>query len=141
MFDLDHFKSINDSYGHAVGDEALRLFAATVSTNMRDTDVIARFGGEEFVALLPGTIEDAVIAADRVRRAFESIGHKVGQHLLGATVSIGAASNRAAVNIEELIGAADAALYRAKLNGRNRVEQAGDEWEPHLPFVPMRAAA
>ena len=141
MFDLDHFKSINDSYGHAVGDEALRLFASTVGSSMRANDVIARFGGEEFVALVPGPIEDAVIAADRVRCAFETAGREVGQYRLGATVSVGAATGRATMDIEELIGNADAALYRAKLNGRNRVEQAGAEAETVVPFMPARAAA
>jgi diguanylate cyclase (GGDEF)-like protein len=141
MFDLDHFKSINDSYGHAVGDDALRLFASTVATNMRANDIIARFGGEEFVALLPGPIEDAVIAADRVRGAFEVAGREVGQYRLGATVSVGAATGSATIDIEELIGNADAALYRAKLNGRNRVEQAAIDGKMAVSFVPTRAAA
>ena len=142
MFDLDHFKSINDSYGHAVGDDALRLFAATVSASMRANDVIARFGGEEFVAILPGNITDAVIAADRVRIAFEAAALEVGERRLGATVSVGAACGDAGTDIEVLIGDADAALYRAKLNGRNRVEQASDEKEPaSMLHVPTRKAA
>jgi diguanylate cyclase (GGDEF)-like protein len=126
MFDLDHFKSINDKYGHAFGDEALRLFAATATINMRANDVIARFGGEEFVAILPGNVTDAVIAAERVRLAFEETGAAIGVHQLGATVSVGAACGEASRDIEELIGEADAALYRAKTNGRNRVELANE---------------
>jgi diguanylate cyclase (GGDEF)-like protein len=141
MFDLDHFKSINDSYGHAVGDEALRLFASTIGSTMRADDVIARFGGEEFVALLPGPIEDAVIAADRVRCAFEVAGRQLGQHRLGATVSVGAATGGAITDIEELIGNADAALYRAKLNGRNRVEHVGAGAMTIPGLVPILAAA
>jgi diguanylate cyclase (GGDEF)-like protein len=142
MFDLDHFKSINDNFGHAVGDDALRLFAQTVSANMRDNDVVARFGGEEFVAMLPGTILDAVIAAERVRLAFEIAGRAVGAHALEATVSVGAATGTAHADVEELIGNADAALYRAKLNGRNCVERAHSG--PLLvasPPLPVRAAA
>jgi diguanylate cyclase (GGDEF)-like protein len=127
MFDLDHFKSINDSYGHSVGDDALRLFASTVSSTMRANDVIARFGGEEFVAILPGNITDAVIAADRVRLAFDAAAIEVGEGRLAATVSVGAACGAAMSDIEQLIGNADAALYRAKLNGRNRVEKAGTD--------------
>ena len=122
MFDLDHFKSINDHHGHAVGDEALRLFAATASANMREDDVIARFGGEEFVAMLPGTMADAVIAAERVRRAYEAAGRAIGEWQLEATVSVGVACGAPNANIGQLIGHADAALYRAKRNGRNCVE-------------------
>jgi diguanylate cyclase (GGDEF)-like protein len=142
MFDLDHFKSINDSYGHAVGDQALRLFAETVGTSMRASDVLARFGGEEFVALLPGTIEDAVVAAERVRQSFEAAARQVGDHKLGATVSIGVASASARKDIDELIGDADAALYRAKLNGRNRVEHSlpSDHGLANA-MMPLQAAA
>jgi GGDEF domain-containing protein len=67
IFDLDHFKSINDRFGHAIGDEALKLFAATASKTLRASDVFARFGGEEFVVLLPGSLAEATAAADRVR--------------------------------------------------------------------------
>lgn len=143
MFDLDHFKSINDSYGHGVGDDALRLFASTVSSTMRANDVIARFGGEEFVAILPGTITDAVIAADRVRLAFEAAAIDVGERRLAATVSVGAACGAAMSDIEQLIGNADAALYRAKLNGRNRVEMAGTDGTPTglAPAPGVRNAA
>src|SRR5207253_7270451 len=84
-----HCKSINDSHGRAVGDDALRLFATTMRANLRDSDIIARFGGEEFVAMLPGTITDAAIAAERVRLAFEAAGRALGEHHLGATVSVG----------------------------------------------------
>jgi diguanylate cyclase (GGDEF)-like protein len=122
MFDLDHFKSINDRYGHAVGDEALKVFAATVAANLRDDDVVARFGGEEFVAMLPGTMTDAGIAAERVRLAFEAAGRAIGEWQLEATVSIGVACGAPNANIGQLLGHADAALYRAKRNGRNRVE-------------------
>jgi diguanylate cyclase (GGDEF)-like protein len=145
MFDLDHFKSINDNYGHAVGDDALRLFAMTVGSTMRANDVIARFGGEEFVAMLPGTIEDAVVAAERVRLAFEAAAVEIDDRRLCATVSVGAASGSPRMDIDELIGDADAALYRAKANGRNRVEHHGPDDRQRAstirPIRPMRAAA
>jgi diguanylate cyclase (GGDEF)-like protein len=142
MFDLDHFKAINDRFGHAVGDDALRLFARIVGGNLRDHDIVARFGGEEFVAMLPGSIADAMIAAERVRLAFEAAGRAVGVHNLDVTVSVGAATGAAHAEVEDLIGNADAALYRAKLNGRNRVEKAhGGPLLVATPFAPARAAA
>lgn len=121
-FDLDHFKSINDRFGHAVGDEALRVFAATAGTNMRTGDVVARIGGEEFVALIPGDIDAAAAAAERVRRAFVEAGRLISGQAVAATVSIGAVSGPAGMDIHALLGWADYALYSAKRNGRNRVE-------------------
>jgi diguanylate cyclase (GGDEF)-like protein len=121
-FDLDHFKQVNDKHGHAAGDAALRLFAAITNANLRTTDLIGRFGGEEFVAMLPGNLADATIAAERVRSAFEAVGVTVSGHRMDATVSIGVASGSPHMEIFELLGCADAALYRAKHNGRNRVE-------------------
>jgi diguanylate cyclase (GGDEF)-like protein len=141
MFDLDHFKSINDSFGHAVGDDALRLFASIIGTTMRANDVIARFGGEEFVAMLPGTMTEAVGAAERVRLAFEAAALEMEEGRLGATVSIGVASGQPGADIDTLIGNADAALYRAKLSGRNRVEQADEDAKLTLLQMASRAAA
>jgi diguanylate cyclase (GGDEF)-like protein len=140
MFDLDRFKAINDNYGHGVGDDALRLFGLTAANNMRANDILARFGGEEFVAILPGDVLDAVIVADRVRLAFEAAAVHVGEHRLDATVSVGAACGDATMDIEELIGNADAALYRAKSNGRNRVEQASKA-DAMAAQMPRLAAA
>jgi diguanylate cyclase (GGDEF)-like protein len=140
MFDLDHFKSINDRFGHAVGDEALRLFATTVSATLRASDIVARFGGEEFVAMLPGTLSDARAAAERVRFAFQAAAGVVAQRPVAATVSIGAASAALCADIAGLIAAADSALYRAKANGRNRVEGV-EQWAPVLPDVPPLVAA
>ena len=94
----------------------------TASVSMRTTDIVGRFGGEEFVALLPGTIADAKIVAERVRNAFQAAGLTVAGCDLNATVSVGAASGQPGTDIVALLAAADAALYRAKANGRNRVE-------------------
>ena len=122
IFDLDHFKSINDRFGHAFGDETLRLFATTASNTLRASDVFARFGGEEFVVMLPGSLPEATAAAERVRRAFERAGASVAGCALGATVSIGAASAAICADIPTLLTAADRALYRAKANGGNCIE-------------------
>jgi len=123
MFDLDHFKSINDRYGHAVGDEALRLFARTATITLRATDVIGRLGGEEFAAILPGDLSVASAAAERVRANFQEAGAVVAGHAVAATVSIGGASEHdLPCELEALLARADAALYRAKQAGRNRYE-------------------
>ncbi len=140
IFDLDHFKSINDKFGHAVGDKALHLFATTATVSMRTSDIVGRFGGEEFVALLPGTLADAKIVAERVRKAFEAAGVTVAGCDLHATVSIGAASGQPGTDIVALLAAADAALYRAKANGRNRVEAKQGEEMPTL-FATTRVRA
>ncbi len=120
-FDLDHFKKINDRFGHAAGDEALRVFATVAGTTLRATDIVGRLGGEEFVAILPGTLQEAGVAAERVRTAFEAAGKMVGDHALGATVSVGVASGEPGVDIMALVAAADRAMYKAKESGRNRV--------------------
>jgi diguanylate cyclase (GGDEF)-like protein len=131
MFDLDHFKMINDRFGHPVGDEVLRLFATTASTCLRASDVVARLGGEEFVAILPGSLSDARAAAERVRAAFQTAAGTVADCPLAATVSIGAASAALDADVSALIAAADKALYLAKANGRNRVEGI----EQELPTI------
>jgi len=125
MFDLDRFKVINDRFGHAVGDAALKQFSETVVANMRATDLVGRFGGEEFVAILPGTnASDALLVAERMRMAYEVAGFEIAGRPLNATVSVGLATGGPGANFEELLKRADAALYRAKQSGRNRVEVA-----------------
>jgi diguanylate cyclase (GGDEF)-like protein len=140
MFDLDHFKSINDRFGHAIGDRALHLFAVTASASTRASDILGRFGGEEFVALLPATLAEASIVAERVRKAFETVAVMVAGCDLKATVSIGVAAGQPGTDIVALLAAADAALYRAKANGRNRVEAAKDGEMPTL-FATTRPSA
>jgi diguanylate cyclase (GGDEF)-like protein len=145
-FDLDHFKGINDRFGHAAGDLALRLFASVAQANVRSTDVIARLGGEEFVAVLPNDIADALIVAERIRTAFAAAGVDVGGHRMDATVSIGAAAAPAGeASIRSLTESADGALYCAKRKGRNRVEVAPATavplQAPHAASDPILSAA
>ena len=130
-FDLDHFKSINDNFGHGMGDTMLQLFASVARKTMRSSDVIGRIGGEEFVAVLSGTPAEAGIAAERVRAAFETATLDPKNQGVRATVSIGVACGPADIAVDQLITRADAALYRAKANGRNRIEFA-DEVPPAL---------
>jgi diguanylate cyclase (GGDEF)-like protein len=131
MFDLDHFKKINDRFGHAIGDEALKLFARTAGAKLRATDIIGRLGGEEFAAVLPATnLASAALAADRVRVAFEEAAKKVEGLPVEGTVSIGAsATDNADCNIDVLLAMADKALYAAKSGGRNCIVQYSSELE------------
>jgi diguanylate cyclase (GGDEF)-like protein len=126
VFDLDHFKGINDRFGHGVGDATLKLFASVVSTGMRTDDLIARLGGEEFAAIIVGTLEDGVSAAERMRVAFETAARAISGHYVGATVSVGVACGEATERLESLLARADDALYAAKNGGRNRVAAASD---------------
>ena len=126
MIDLDHFKRVNDSYGHLVGDDVLRDVAALLTKTIRTTDMVARYGGEEFLVLLPETDDaGAAMFAERIREAVEShdFGGPADQPGLGLTTSVGVATFPAAriESVEDLFARADAALYRAKADGRNRV--------------------
>lgn len=122
--DIDYFKSINDRFGHPAGDEILKLFATVVSTNVRISDLSGRVGGEEFAALLPCSLEEGVLVAERVREAFEASGITCEEGPVDTTVSIGVAGGPAGTELEVLLAAADTALYQAKRSGRNRVEAA-----------------
>jgi diguanylate cyclase (GGDEF)-like protein len=125
LFDLDHFKSINDGFGHSAGDSVLTAFCRVASEQLRPTDLFARMGGEEFACLLPDTSrEEAVAIAERVRAAVEATVQKSAPEPFTATVSIGAAVANDADSLASLLAKADHALYRAKQNGRNRVELA-----------------
>jgi diguanylate cyclase (GGDEF)-like protein len=124
IFDIDHFKSINDRFGHPAGDEILKLFAAIVINSLRITDLSGRIGGEEFAALLTCSLDEAVVVAERVREAFANSGIAVEDGPVDTTVSIGVAGGPAGTELEVLLAAADAALYQAKRGGRNRVEAA-----------------
>jgi diguanylate cyclase (GGDEF)-like protein len=124
IFDIDHFKGINDRFGHPAGDEILKLFATVVVNGLRLSDLSGRIGGEEFAALLPCPLEEGVVAAERVREAFETSGIVCEEGAVDTTVSIGVAGGPAGTELEVLLAAADTALYQAKRGGRNRVEAA-----------------
>ena len=127
MVDVDHFKSVNDRYGHASGDRALRLIADSLRVNTRVFDSVARYGGEEFVVVMPGTGPvEAAAAAERLRLAVQEIEfNATAGERTPLTVSVGVACTPIAINSPEvLLQAADAALYDAKRNGRNRFEMA-----------------
>jgi two-component system cell cycle response regulator len=130
MVDVDHFKTVNDRYGHPAGDRALRLIADTLRANTRVFDSLARYGGEEFVVVMPGTgAADAEAAAERLRAAVERIEFETSAgNLAPLTVSVGVAyTAETAIDPDMLLQAADTALYDAKRNGRNRVEIARTE--------------
>jgi diguanylate cyclase (GGDEF)-like protein len=131
LIDIDHFKSINDRYGHHVGDQAIRRVTDTITNTLRDSDIVGRFGGEEFAALMPHTdLAAALVAAERLRQAVA--GMKIGLlegGPLSMTISIGLAMHEAGVSLDTLLMRADMALYRAKSCSRNRVEVYGRERE------------
>jgi len=137
LIDLDHFKSINDRFGHALGDRALEIFADAARQSMRSSDLLGRLGGEEFAAVLSDTSRDkAVAVAERIRESFAKVAQDVDGRPVCATVSIGLVHcQEAALDVPELLAQADQALYFAKEHGRNRVEIAT------LDMVRERAAA
>jgi len=128
MLDIDHFKRINDSYGHQAGDVVLRSVAQTLSSRLRAQDEIGRFGGEEFLVVLPDTgLDGALILAEALRAAIEATPTQWGAHRIAATISIGLRGGMVAGGdtADSVVAAADAALYRAKQGGRNRVDSGG----------------
>jgi diguanylate cyclase (GGDEF)-like protein len=141
LFDLDHFKSINDRFGHSVGDEVLRIFTARAAAEFRSTDIMGRLGGEEFGAILFGAGEGtAVGTAERIRRALMVATAEIGGEHVDATVSVGVAVLPAdgVEDVSELLSRADNALYLAKKRGRNRVEVARKP--PRLPATEAARA-
>lgn len=126
LVDLDRFKLINDGFGHAAGDALLRHFAERVTGGMRDQDSLGRWGGEEFLCLLPGTdIAHAVEVAERLRQTLAKAPFAIEDRLLYATVSIGvAAFPQDGGSVDEVLRTADAALFEAKRSGRNRVQSS-----------------
>lgn len=126
QIDLDHFKSINDRFGHALGDRVLEIFSEAARKSMRGSDLIGRLGGEEFGAMLIETTRDkAVAVAERIRETFAQMANEVDGCPVNATVSIGLVhSLEPTIDVPELLAQADQALYCAKERGRNRVEVA-----------------
>jgi diguanylate cyclase (GGDEF)-like protein len=132
IVDLDHFKRINDTHGHAVGDEVLKTVAARLAGTLRGGDAVVRYGGEEFLLVLPGaTLEQALRVAERARSAVEATPIKAGESRITVTASFGVTQRRRGDNRQQIIERADEALYQAKSRGRNRVEAV-----PHLSSVP-----
>ncbi|WP_415713926.1 diguanylate cyclase [Maridesulfovibrio sp.] len=122
MLDIDHFKNINDTYGHNVGDVVLKEFVSCCISTLRTSDVFSRVGGEEFAALLiHGSVKDAQMVAERLRKSVENMEVRAGQHVVKLTVSIGLAVVSKKSNVETILKRADKCLYQAKAEGRNRV--------------------
>lgn len=125
LADLDHFKCINDAYGHLAGDAVLREVARRIRTALRPYDGIGRYGGEEFLLVLPDCDESgAITLAERLRAAVGDEATVLAEGMMPVTLSLGVATSAVVEDIRAFIGAADAALYRAKDGGRNRVELA-----------------
>jgi len=127
MIDIDHFKKINDTWGHPAGDAILRELGALMRENFRKLDVPVRYGGEEFACLLPETpLEEAIQVAERFRIVVEQNAFRHGRQRIPVTVSLGVAAvgggpNADTMTAEDLLRFADRALYQAKQNGRNRI--------------------
>jgi diguanylate cyclase len=125
LFDIDHFKSFNDSYGHLTGDQVLRLVGLSLKQTIKGQDITARYGGEEFAVVLPNTaLRQALTVADHIRRAVmaKELKKKSTGEILGrVTISVGVSMLKAGDDTDALIERADACLYAAKRNGRNRV--------------------
>jgi diguanylate cyclase (GGDEF)-like protein len=129
MLDLDHFKSVNDTYGHQVGDRLLTSVAGIVSSMLREGDILVRYGGEEFLVVLPAASSENIRAiGERVRRAVEESSLVDGSQTVRITISVGGAAypNQNVLGEESLLELADEALYVAKQAGRNRVEIANE---------------
>lgn len=143
VLDVDHFKVVNDTYGHAAGDEVLKAFSQRVSQRLRSFDLVARLGGEEFVVVLPDTnLDIAKQVAERLRRIVADEPFKISAppHDISVTVSIGAALiEKGAATVEEALKLADDELYRAKEGGRNQVYFEGIGMLDQPPPVPKTA--
>ncbi len=143
MIDADHFKRINDRYGHSAGDVALRAIADACNSSVRDSDVVGRFGGEEFIILLPHTAAaEAALVAERIRRTMLRDGCYWQGQKLDITLSLGVAEAGPSTDtLDELIKAADQALYAAKKSGRNRTLIAEVAQQPERnSLAAIRAA-
>jgi diguanylate cyclase (GGDEF)-like protein len=151
LIDLDHFKSINDRFGHTVGDKVLQVFANTAQANLRQTDLVGRLGGEEFVVVLAdASIDNAYLVADRLRNAFALGAAVIDGQVVHATASIGVSVIvDPSQDVPKLVTLADQALYLAKARGRNRVEVTSLEISlradvpprPHIVQTPEKSAA
>jgi diguanylate cyclase (GGDEF)-like protein len=133
LVDIDHFKAVNDTYGHEAGDIVLQRIVAEARTEIRATDVLGRIGGEEFALVLPTAqgFEAGAAMAERIRARLERLAIPFGSVQLSVTVSIGVTeAHGAAIDVKAMLRAADGALYRAKSEGRNRVILASVKEKP-----------
>jgi diguanylate cyclase (GGDEF)-like protein len=143
VLDLDHFKTINDRFGHAVGDEVLVQVARTCSETLRDSDLFCRWGGEEFIALLPATDASAArLAADRLRRAVAQLytADIMPNPSMRVTISLGVATSDPGWSLDRMIMDADTQLYRAKAEGRNCVMPQPSLERPEIAIAKSAAA-
>ncbi|OLB80982.1 MAG: hypothetical protein AUI14_04795 [Actinobacteria bacterium 13_2_20CM_2_71_6] len=124
MLDIDHFKKINDTYGHAVGDEVIREVASRISHNLRSFDIVGRYGGEEFALVLPEVGDEITTIAERLRAAVAGTPVQTAGGPVPVTVSIGVARSQGSDDLDCMLVRADEALYKAKAGGRNRVQHA-----------------
>lgn len=131
LVDVDHFKSVNDSYGHFAGDDALRHVSSILGAQCRRGDLICRYGGEEFAVFFrDATGAEALALAERLRMAIERSACRHGTTTIFLTVSVGCAEKRHCDDIEDILKSADELLYQAKREGRNRVCWAWEESQP-----------
>ncbi len=142
IFDLDHFKDTNDSYGHNLGDDVLKIFGKTVLKHIKTRSIVGRLGGEEFAAILPGADATAAVeAAEAVRRAFSRAAAFVNGLAVGGTVSVGVASDvEVDTDLSGLFRRADAALYVAKRGGRDQVALLESDDDNVLPGSTVRTS-
>jgi two-component system cell cycle response regulator len=143
LLDIDHFKSVNDTYGHAAGDQALAAVGAVLKRELREPDLEARWGGEELVVALTNTdLHGAAVVAERVKHAIEALRIDAADGAFGITASIGVAAFQAPEKLDDLIERADRAMYAAKRSGRNRVVLSDPSGAPvQMPAAPSELAA
>ena len=136
MIDVDHFKMINDTYGHQIGDKVLQAMTQNSRRMLRKTDIFGRVGGEEFAVVLPETdFENAISIAERLRTIHEKTKMEINGSVINVTISIGCAlSNERDTSLDMMINRADQALYKAKGSGRNRVHMEKTLLESHFNF-------
>jgi diguanylate cyclase (GGDEF)-like protein len=126
MLDIDHFKRVNDTHGHSAGDDVLKAVAASIKNQLRNVDMVFRYGGEEFLILLSNTSrEAAALVGERLRCAAQAEDYPADGHTVELTVSLGCSTLLPGESAESLLRRADSALYVAKREGRNRLTMAG----------------
>ncbi len=126
MLDMDHFKTLNDQHGHHAGDAALRAISLLMKEQLRNVDMVFRFGGEEFALVLSNTSATAAaVVAERIRAAIEQLPFLVGERQVKLSASLGCATYLTGEPLDTLLQRADQALYQAKRSGRNQVASAG----------------